>query len=72
MGRLNNVLSDNAHLSRVHKLREQLVQIWGQANVSNEKLLAQLKAWCVEADAIGISSLEEFAARSRGYMLQPV
>ena len=71
-GRLNCVLSDNEHLRRVHELREQLVQIWEQANVSNEHLLSQLKSWCAEAEASGIRSLEDFSARLRGYMLQPV
>ena len=69
--RLATLLEDNDHLRRVHELREQLVQIWEQANVSNENLLAQLKAWCAEAEASGIRSLEEFAARLRGYVLQP-
>ena len=49
-----------------------LVQIWEQANVSNEHLLGQLKEWCAEAEASGIRSLEEFAIRLRGYAMQPV
>jgi len=69
--KLHTVLDDNDHLRRVYELREKLVKIWEQANVSNEHLLAQLKAWCAEAEASGIRSLEEFAARLRGYALQP-
>jgi stearoyl-CoA desaturase (delta-9 desaturase) len=70
--RLESVLKDSQTLQVVYELREQLVQIWEQANVSNENLLAQLREWCAEAEASGIQSLEEFAARLRGYMLQAV
>lgn len=69
--RLNRVLKNHERLRQVHELRERLVQIWEQANVSNDKLLAQLREWCAEAEASGIRSLEEFAARLRGYALQP-
>ncbi|MBT8422267.1 MAG: transposase, partial [Gammaproteobacteria bacterium] len=68
---LDTVLDNNEQLRKIYELREQLVQIWEQANVSNEKLLAQLKEWCAEAEASGIRSLEEFAVRLRGYALQP-
>lgn len=70
--RLESVLKDSQTLQVVYELRERLVQIWEQANVSNENLLAQLREWCAEAEASGIQSLEEFAARLRGYMLQAV
>ncbi len=69
--RLNRVLKNHERLRQVHDLRERLVEIWEQANVSNDKLLAQLREWCAEAEASGIRSLEEFAARLRGYALQP-
>ena len=68
---LSRLLEDNQSLRTVHELRERLAEIWEGANVSNEKLLEQLKDWCVEAEASGIQALEEFAARLRGYMPQP-
>jgi len=70
--RLAKVLEDNQSLKKVHEFREQLVQIWEEANVSNERLVEQLKAWCAEAESSGIRALEEFSERLRGYMLQPV
>jgi len=70
LSRLDTLLDHNPRLRRVHELREELVGIWEQANVSNEYLLDQLKAWCTAAEASGIRSLEEFSARLRGYMLQ--
>ena len=55
----------------VHEFRERLSELWSGANVSNEKLLAQLKQWCVEAEASGIKVLEDFAQRLRSYQLSP-
>jgi stearoyl-CoA desaturase (delta-9 desaturase) len=71
LSRLEQILEDNQTLRTVHELRERLVQIWEQANISNEGLATELKAWCAEAEASGIRSLEEFSQRLRGYMLQP-
>ncbi len=68
--RLRELLSENAALETVHEFRERLQALWSGANVSNERLLAQLKDWCNEAEASGIQVLEEFAARLRGYQLQ--
>ncbi len=69
--RLGEILSDNAALETVHEFREKLRDLWSGANVSNERLLAQLKEWCAEAEASGIKVLEEFAARLRSYQLAP-
>ena len=69
--RLRELLSDNAALETVHEFREKLRDLWSGANVSNEKLLAQLKEWCAEAEASGIKVLEEFAARLRSYQMAP-
>jgi hypothetical protein len=67
--RLREILSDNRALQTVHEFRERLRELWSGANVSNEKLLAQLKDWCAEAEASGIKVLEDFAARLRSYQL---
>jgi stearoyl-CoA desaturase (delta-9 desaturase) len=67
--RLHEVLSSNATLQTVHDFRERLRELWSGANVSNERLLTQLKEWCVEAEASGIKVLQEFAARLRSYQL---
>ena len=69
--RLSELLSNNAALETVHEFREKLRDLWSGANVSNEKLLTQLKEWCAEAEASGIKVLEEFAARLRSYQLAP-
>lgn len=69
--RLRNLLSENAALETVHDFRERLSAIWGGANISNEKLLQQLKDWCREAEESGIQALEEFAAHLKRYQLAP-
>lgn len=69
--RLGALLDDHATLQTVHEFRERLRQLWAGANVGNDKLLAQLKEWCAEAEASGIKVLEEFAERLRCYRLQP-
>ena len=65
--RLCELLSNNVALETVHEFRENLRELWSGANVSNEKLLTQLKEWCAEAEASGIKVLEEFAGRLRSY-----
>jgi stearoyl-CoA desaturase (delta-9 desaturase) len=67
--RLSELLSDNAALQTVHEFREKLRTLWSGANVSNERLLQQLKDWCAEAEASGIKVLGDFAARLRSYQL---
>ena len=69
--RLSALLHDNAALRTVHEFRERLTELWNGANVGNDKLIAQLKDWCAEAEASGIQVLEDFAARLRSYRLQP-
>ena len=67
--RLGTLLADNKALKTVHEFRERLSQIWSGANVSNEKLLQQLREWRREAEASGIRALEDFAARLKSYQL---
>lgn len=69
IARLSDLLEDNAALRTVHEYREKLSEIWTSANISNEKLLQQLKEWCQEAEASGIKVLEDFAERLRSYQM---
>ncbi len=69
--RLSELLEENTALCTVHEFRERLRELWSGANVSNERLLAQLKEWCAEAEASGIKVLEDFAMRLRAYELAP-
>ena len=67
--RLGELLEDNSTLQTVHEFREKLSELWCGANVSNERLLAQLREWCAEAEASGIKVLEDFAERLRLYQM---
>lgn len=69
--RLRELLAHNAALETVHEYREKLRELWSGATVSNDKLLAQLKQWCAEAEASGIKVLAEFSARLQSYRLAP-
>ena len=69
--RLKEILANHAALGTVHDFRERLKTLWGGANVSNERLLEQLRQWCAEAEASGIKALEEFSERLRSYQLAP-
>ncbi|MDH3978722.1 MAG: fatty acid desaturase [Gammaproteobacteria bacterium] len=69
--RLARVLEENATLRTVHEYREQLLSLWEQANVSNERLLNDLKEWCARAEASGINALQDFSAHLRGYLPKP-
>ncbi len=69
--RLNRILASSPVLQTVHDYRRQLMAIWQQANVSNDRLVADLREWCHRAEASGIAVLEEFSARLRGYIPQP-
>jgi len=67
--RLKEILDGHATLQTVHEFRERLRVLWSGANISNEKLLEQLRQWCAEAEASGIKVLEDFSARLRSYQL---
>jgi stearoyl-CoA desaturase (delta-9 desaturase) len=67
--RLKEILDHHATLQTVHEFRERLRVLWSGANISNEKLLEQLRQWCAEAEASGIKALEDFSARLRSYQL---
>ncbi len=69
---LSSLLSDSQALKTVYEFREKLRALWSGATVSNDKLLAQLRELCAEAEASGIQALEDFAARLRSYQLTPV
>ena len=68
--RLARLLEDNVALRTVHEYRQQLLALWEQANVSNERLVSQLKGWCSRAEASGIDALHDFSANLRGYLPQ--
>ncbi len=69
--RLTRLLATSPLLATVSSYRDELMHVWQQANVSNERLVADLCEWCTRAEASGIAVLEEFSARLREYVPQP-
>jgi len=52
-------------LTKMVAMREELRQLWTRTNVSAEQLVADLQAWCLKAEASGITSLQRFAVQLR-------
>ncbi|MGD8977142.1 MAG: fatty acid desaturase [Gammaproteobacteria bacterium] len=68
--RLRELLASNQKLKTVHEFRERLRTLWdGATMISNERLIAQLREWCQQAEASGVRGLQEFAATLRGYTI---
>jgi stearoyl-CoA desaturase (Delta-9 desaturase) len=68
--RLAEILENNQSLATVHEFRERLKAIWSGTASSNEKLIAQFREWCAEAEASGVRALQDFATTLRGYSLR--
>lgn len=69
--RLSEMLNHNQALRTVYEYRERLQKLWESSTASNERLVQNFKDWCAQAEATGIQSLQDFAARLRRYSLQP-
>ncbi len=70
-GRLERVLEGFNKLRVVYQYRQQLQAVWARQAISQEQLLKGLQEWCQQAEATGITALQEFSQRLRGYSLQP-
>lgn len=64
---LESLLAENKQLSTLVQMRRDLVGLWESSSASSEQLLADLQAWCQQAQQSGIESLEQFANRLRRY-----
>jgi stearoyl-CoA desaturase (delta-9 desaturase) len=49
-------------------MRGELAAIWQQGSSSREQMLARLQDWIARAEASGVRTLQEVAARIRGYV----
>src|SRR5690606_31698121 len=59
---------------RIHTLveyRQRLSAVLEARTTNAADALHNLQAWCREAEASGIRALQEYAARLKGYSLQP-
>ena len=60
-----NACAQNAALTKLVTMREELRQLWTRTNVSAEQLVIDLQAWCKKAEESGIAALQEFALKLR-------
>jgi len=68
--RLDSILARFNDLRVVYQYRQQLQSVWTARAASQEALRTALQEWCQQAEATGISALQEFSRRLRGYSLQ--
>lgn len=69
--RLEELFSHSDTLHTVYEFGQSLQRLWQEKSVNYEHLLESLQEWCNQAEATGIEALQEFAAKIRGYTLQP-
>jgi stearoyl-CoA desaturase (delta-9 desaturase) len=69
--RLQDEVRQRPLLATVCEFRTRLAGVLERGNSGTEAMLASLQDWCREAEATGIRTLAEFAARLRGYSLVP-
>jgi stearoyl-CoA desaturase (delta-9 desaturase) len=69
--RLQDEVKQRPLLATVCEFRTRLAGVLERGNSGTEVMLASLQDWCREAEATGIRTLQEFAARLRGYSLVP-
>jgi stearoyl-CoA desaturase (delta-9 desaturase) len=69
--RLGAWVRERPSMARVVEFRRRLAAIMERSGKRSDDMLHALQAWCQDAEASGIASLEEFARRLRGYALAP-
>jgi stearoyl-CoA desaturase (delta-9 desaturase) len=67
--RLEQALAESQQLRTVYEFRQRLQALWETTAQNNERLVQQVKEWCVQAEQTGIHALEEFAQRVRKYSM---
>ncbi len=64
---LQDLLARSRMMHTLMEMRAELAAIWQQGSVSREQMLARLQDWMARAEASGIRTLQDAAARIRGY-----
>ncbi len=62
---LAHAVNANPTLAKLVAMREELRLLWTRTNVSAEQLVADLQAWCRNAEASGIEALAQFSMKLR-------
>ena len=69
--RLQAWLAERPQMATLAEYRQRLQQVLDDRSHDAQATLRKLHAWCVEAEASGIQSLQQFSARLKGYALVP-
>ncbi|MGQ4660650.1 DesA family fatty acid desaturase [Lysobacter sp. F6437] len=69
--RLQAWLDERPKMATLAEYRQRLQQVLDDRSHDAQTTLKKLHAWCVEAEASGIHSLQQFSARLKGYALVP-
>jgi stearoyl-CoA desaturase (delta-9 desaturase) len=65
--RLAELAARHPHFQTVLQYRNELKGLWEGAHTSNERLLADFRAWCTRAEQSGIQGLQDFVAYLRSF-----
>lgn len=66
---INALLDHSPALKKIYDMRVALHSVWAHRGADAERMLAELKAWCVAAEESGIASLREFVAELKSYSI---
>jgi stearoyl-CoA desaturase (delta-9 desaturase) len=69
--KLADLIARHPSLKTVLEYRNELKSLWEGANQSNERLLADFRRWCADAEASGIHYLEDFVAYLKSFRAMP-
>ena len=69
--RLAEVMERYPSVKTVVDYRNELKALWEGADLSNERLLAELMGWCSRAEASGIQALEDFSGYLKSFRPSP-
>jgi stearoyl-CoA desaturase (delta-9 desaturase) len=65
--RHQSVLAESQVLQTVYLYQQRLYQLWERTTISQEARLEAVQEWINNAEKTGITALEQFAQRLRGY-----
>lgn len=69
--RLDELAAEHPRFATALEYRNQLKTLWEGAYTSNEKLLADFREWCANAEASGIQALEDFVRYLKSFRPLP-
>ena len=61
------MLQQHADIRQVYELHNKLQAIWDKRGGNMEVVIADLRAWCVEAEESGMQAVRDFAETLKSY-----